>query len=339
MPVNLVSKQKIKIFIAGAYGMVGSAIVRAYEKVNLEGEESYELLIPKKTDLDLTNFWEVENWFKKNKPQFVIIAAAKVGGIYANLTYPYDFILNNLKIQTNIIEISNKYKVKKLLFLGSSCIYPRLSPQPISEEYLLKGDLEKTNEYYAIAKITGIKLCQSLHKQKGLNAISLMPTNLFGPGDNYNPTQSHVLAAFIHKFVDAKKRKLKEVTCWGTGKPMREFLFVDDLAEACIFVMRNWSLDDTSAPRDDNGEILYWLNVGSEEEISIKDLAKKVANMVQFEGRILWDISKPDGTPRKKLNNSRINKLGWNATTSLNSGIFKTIKAYEEEIEKNILRF
>ena len=331
-------KEIKKIFIAGAYGMVGSAIRRTYLK-NLEKfNYSVRLLTPKREELDLTNYEKLNYWFSVHKPDLVIIAAAKVGGILANYKYPYEFILNNLKIQTNLIEISFKHKVKKLLFLGSSCIYPKFSKQPIDEEYLLSGSLEESNEFYAISKISGIKLCQSLNIQYDFNSICLMPSNLYGPGDNYNALNSHVLPALIKKFVEAKEKELSSVTCWGTGKVLREFLYVDDLAEACIFAMENWDPKAKDAPKDKDNKPLLWLNVGSNEEISIGDLANKIAKLVGFKGEILWDKTKLDGTPRKKLNTFRMKELGWESTTSLEKGIVKTINSYKKDFKNNNVR-
>ena len=331
-------KQIEKVFIAGANGMVGSAIYRSFIKNRKIYENDIEFLIPKKTDLDLTNYSQVDDWFLNNKPDTVIIAAAKVGGIYANAEFPYDFILENLKIQTNLLEISFKYNVKKLLFLGSSCIYPKFANQPIKEESLLTGTLEKTNEFYAISKIAGIKLCQSLRIQHGFNSICLMPTNLYGIGDNYHSLNSHVLPSLIRRFHSAKLNNSKTVTCWGSGNVLREFLFVDDLAEACLFLLNNWDSSLPNFPKDLSGDTLYWLNVGSDYEISIKNLAKKISNIVGFEGEILWDKSKPDGTPRKKLDTRRINHFGWKAKTDLDKGIRLTFQDYLRNIKKNNLR-
>ena len=336
--MNNEEKKIKKIFIAGAYGMVGSAIRRAYLQKMDTFQDEIKLLIPTKEELDLTNYEKVNSWFSLNAPDIVIIAAAKVGGIFSNYKYPYEFILNNLKIQTNLIEISYINKVRKLLFLGSSCIYPKFSLQPIDEEYLLTGPLEETNEFYAISKIAGIKLCQSLNQQYGFNAICLMPTNLYGPCDNYNPLDSHVLPAFINKFLEAKEKQLNSVTCWGTGNVLREFLFVDDLADACIFALDNWNPKSKNAPKDKNNNPLFWLNIGSEYEISIKNLATKISKIVGFQGDILWDDSKPDGTPRKKLNTTRMKNLGWESTTSLDEGIIKTIKHYQKDLKKDNLR-
>ena len=320
-----------KIFIAGANGMVGKAIKKiliqkGYGDPTLDGK----IYSPRRAELDLMNYSEVEDWFILHKPTIVIIAAAKVGGILANSTKPYDFIFENLKIETNIIEISRKLKVKKLLFLGSSCIYPKLAKQPIKEEYLLDSSLESTNQWYAIAKIAGIKLCESLYIQYGINAISLMPCNLFGPGDNYDLSSSHVLPALIRKFQTAKNNNHEEVICWGTGNPLREFLYVDDLAEACIYALKNWNITDTNAPADELNNKLAWLNVGSGKEISIKDLAEKISRLIDYEGKIIWDIEKPDGTPRKLLDTSRIRSLGWEPKISLKNGIKFAIEDFKK---------
>ena len=322
-----------KIFLAGGKGMVGSAIKRILTK-NGYGNPSLGGIIfaPTRKQLDLLNYDALEDWYKLNKPTVVIIAAAKVGGIVANSEKPYDFIFENLKIETNIIELSRKFDVKKLLFLGSSCIYPRLSKQPIKEEYLLDGPLEPTNQWYALSKISGIKLCESLYIQYGLNAISLMPCNLFGPGDNYDLRNSHVVPALIRKFESAKINNKREVICWGTGEPLREFLYVDDLAEACIFALKNWDITSKDAPIDSSLNKLAWLNVGSGKEISIKDLAAKISHLIGYEGKIIWDREKPDGTPRKLLDTSRIRSLGWEPKISLDNGIKLAI----EDFKKNI---
>jgi len=322
----LISK-KSKIFIAGHNGMVGSAIKRA-----LHQNGYINILCASRNDLNLLNFEEVKNWFNQNRPEVVILAAAKVGGIYANTNYSFDFILENLKIQNNVIENAWEYKVKRFLFLGSSCIYPKLAMQPIKEEYLLTGELEKTNESYALAKIAGIKLCTSLKKQHGFDAICLMPTNLYGPGDNYHSQNSHVLASLIKKFVLAKRNNIDYVTCWGSGKPIREFLHVDDLADACIHVLEKWNPEDPNAPKDKYGDKLYYLNVGSGEEISINKLAQLIAKLTNYNKKIIWDTNKPDGTFRKNLDSRRIRSLGWIPKIKLNSGIKKTI----QEIELNL---
>ena len=326
-----------KIFIAGGSGMVGSAIYREI-KENLNYSNVGSILTPKREELNLSNFEELESWFIKNKPSIVIIAAAKVGGIYANFTNPYAFILENLKIQTNLIEISFKYKVKKLLFLGSSCIYPKFAPQPIIEESLLSGTLENTNEFYAIAKISGLKLCQALIKQFNFNCICLMPTNLYGRGDYYNPTYGHVIPSLIKKFYDAKTNNLKSVRCWGSGKVMREFLYVDDLAKACIFALQNINFNSDFNDKQDKSNQVPWLNIGSEFETSIKELAEIIAKTVDYHGEIIWDNSKPDGTPRKKLNTEKMERLGWVAKTNLKEGINLTFRHFKEELKNNTLR-
>lgn len=329
---------KERIFIAGSSGMVGSAIKRAYLNIGFDKEcLSNNLLTPTHSELDLTNYQMVDEWFQKNKPTIVIIAAAKVGGIYANENQPYDFILENLKIQTNLIELSWKNNIKTLLFLGSSCIYPKFAPQPIKEEYLMTDQLEKTNEFYALAKIAGIKLCQALRLQHKFNSICLMPTNLYGPGDNYHSLNSHVIPGLIKKFHYAKENNLNSINCWGSGSPLREFLYVDDLAEACLYIIEKWNYSTNQFPVDVNGEEIFWLNVGSEHEISIKDLAYKISNSIGYEGKILWDKNMPDGTPRKKLDTSKVNNLGWSAKTNLDLGIKLTLEAFEHEIKtKNI---
>ena len=328
-----------KIFIAGANGMVGSSIKRELIRIGY-GKQSNRanLLCPSRDELDLLNYEKLSKWFISNKPTVVIIAAAKVGGIFANSEEPFDFILHNLKIQTNIIELSWKNNVKKLLFLGSSCIYPKFSPQPINENYLLKDSLERTNEFYAIAKIAGIKMCQSLLIQHKFNSICVMPSNLYGPRDNYNLPNSHVVPALIRKFYDAKIRNLKEVVCWGDGSPLREFLFIDDLAKACIFLLNNWNPIDELSIDQLREQSSCIINVGSNDEIKIKDLAKKIAIILDFKGEIVWDKSKPNGTPRKKLDNSKLNSLGWFPKTNLNQGLEITIDSYIKELKNNTLR-
>ncbi len=328
----MVDKIKLddKIFIAGASGMAGSAIYRSLKKKGY-GNKIYggALLTPSRTDLDLTCYESVNNWFKRENPSVVIIAAAKVGGILANSSFPADFILENLKIQTNIIDASWNTKVKRLLFLGSSCIYPKNCPQPISEDNLLSGQLEKTNEPYAIAKIAGIKLCEALSKQHKFDAISLMPTNLYGPGDNYSPENSHVMAAMIRRFSEAKRLGLRSVTCWGSGNPLREFLYVDDLGDAVVFALEKWDPFSSNAPLDNSDNPLLFLNVGAGKDITIKELAFKIAKLYEYKGEINWDLNKPDGTLRKILNTTKINKLGWKCNTSLDDGLSKTIRSFE----------
>ena len=332
--MELLINQNDIIFIAGSFGMVGSAIKRNLLK-NGYGIKKGEILNPSRKELDLTNYIQVEKWFNKNRPSIVIIAAAKVGGIYANSNQPFDFILENLKIQSNIIELAWKYKARRLLFLGSSCIYPKFCPQPILEDYLLTNLLEKTNEYYAIAKIAGIKLCQSLRIQHNFDAICLMPTNLYGPGDNYHQLNSHVIPSLIKKFEIGKTKNASSVTCWGSGNPLREFLYVEDLAEACTFALERWNPDSNNAPKDKNGNLLCWLNVGSKYEITIKALAQKISSHLDFKGVIKWDSTMPDGTPRKKLDTRRLDQLGWKAKTDLDEGLRLTIDAYKKKAVRN----
>lgn len=305
-----------KIYVAGHNGLVGSAIIRRLKKLGFEN-----IIVRSSTELDLTNQSEVEKFYMSSNPDYVFLAAAKVGGIYANDTYPASFIRDNLLIQTNSIDSAYKSGVKKLLFLGSSCIYPKFCPQPMKEEYLLTGELEPTNEWYAIAKIAGIKMCQAYRKQYGFNAISLMPTNLYGPGDNFNLENSHVLPALIRKFNDAKINEQSHVEIWGTGKPKREFLHVDDLADASVFLMNKY----------DDPEIV---NVGVGEDVSIYELAKIVQKITGYEGELRFDSSKPDGTPQKLLDVSRIEGLGWKANTLLEDGIKATYHWYLENIDR-----
>ena len=319
-----------KIFIAGSKGMVGSALVRKlndyFEIIN---KDKNSILSPDREELDLSDYESVNSWFKLNKPTITVIAAAKVGGILANTKKPADFILQNLKIQNNVIEAAWKNNVKRLLFLGSSCIYPKFSPQPIKEEYLLSNNLEKTNQWYAIAKIAGIKLCESLRIQYGFDAISLMPTNLYGPNDNYHPSESHVMASLIKKFIEAKDNNYPYVKCWGTGEPLREFLHVDDLAEAIIFCLEKWDPNSLEAPKDKDGNTLLYLNVASGEETTIKNLSQMIAKITNFNGDIIWDRNKPDGTPRKLLCPENLTKLGWQAKIKLKEGLKKTITEYK----------
>ena len=299
-----------KIYVAGHRGMVGSAIVRNLEQkgyVNIIGRTSKEL--------DLIRQSDVENFFEEEKPKYVFLAAAKVGGIYANNKYPAEFIYNNLMIETNIIHSAYKYSVKKLLFLGSSCIYPKMAPQPIKEEYLLTGPLEPTNEAYAIAKISGIELCKFYRRQYGCDFISVMPTNLYGINDNFDLETSHVLPALLRKFHEAKINGDQEVVIWGTGKPRREFLYVDDLADACVHLIKNYS---------DEGHI----NVGTGEDLEIIELANIIKEIVGFKGRIVNDLTKPDGTPRKLLDVSLLESTGWKYKTSLKDGIKKVYDWY-----------
>ena len=330
--MNLVEK-KDKIFVAGHKGMVGSAIVRSLIRKGYEN-----ILTVSRDELDLTNYEAVKNWFNNRKPEVVIIAAAKVGGIFANSNLPTEFLLENLKIQNNIIECAWKNNTKRLLFLGSSCIYPKHAKQPIKETYLLNGALEETNEAYAIAKISGIKLCQFLFNQYEFDAISLMPTNLYGPGDNYHPLNSHVLPALIRKFYFASKEKKDSVECWGTGKALREFLHVDDLGDACIFILEKWNPRTLIKNSIDKSKVINYMNVGSGKDISIKDLAKIIAKYTNFSGKINWDNSKPDGTPRKLLDISNLLRIGWSPKIELFDGIKETIKDFELNCENNNLR-
>ena len=327
------------IFIAGASGMVGSSIYRTFKEAGYGKKDlGGEIYTPSRNKLDLLDYSSVLDWFQEFKPSVVVIAAGEVGGISANANYPADFILENLKIQTNIIEIAWKLKVKRLLFLGSSCIYPKYAKQPLKEEYLLNNSLEPTNEWYAIAKISGIKLCQALRIQYGFDAISLMPTNLYGPGDNYKTSQSHVLPALIRKFDEAVKNNLSTVECWGNGTPKREFMHVDDLGKACLYVLENWDPSAKNSPLDENNYPSAFLNVGSGEEVTIKELAEIIANELDFRGSIVWDESKPNGSPRKLLNIEKIKSIGWTPTISLKEGIRKTLIYYKEDLINKILR-
>ena len=319
-PTQTLIKPSDKIYVAGHRGMAGSAICRALSKAGYSN-----LLTSPRADLNLLDEAAVKDWFEINKPDVVVVAAAKVGGILANNNYPADFLLENLKIQTNLIETAWRSGVQRLLFLGSSCIYPKFAPQPIKEESLLTGPLEATNEWYAIAKIAGIKLCQALRKQHGFDAISLMPTNLYGLGDNYHPSNSHVIAALLRRFYEAHQINAASVTCWGSGTPRREFLHVDDLAAAAVFCLKNWDPSSIEAPKDQSGEPLHYLNVGSGSDVTIKELAELIAEKIGFKGLINWDISKPDGTPQKLLDVNQLQSMGWSASISLAEGLKKVI--------------
>ncbi len=337
--MSLLINQSDRFFVAGASGMAGSAIVRSLHKSGYcNGPKKINLLTPTRADLNLLDHNAVYEWFKEYKPSVVIIAAAKVGGIEANKTKPTDFLLNNLKIETNLMEAAWKNNSRRLLFLGSSCIYPKYAPQPIREESLLTSSLEPTNEWYAIAKIAGIKLGEALRKQHGFDAISLMPTNLYGPGDNYDLTGSHVLPALIRRFQEAKDNNTKNVTCWGTGNPLREFLHTDDLGDACIFALQNWNPNTEDAPKDDQGKPLTFLNVGTGIDLSIKSLAQQVADAVGYVGTIHWDSSKPDGTPKKQLNVSRLASMGWKAKIDLKDGLPMAVADYLDRRSKGELR-
>jgi GDP-L-fucose synthase len=305
-------EKEAKIYVAGHRGLVGSAIMRKLKK------EGYNNLVYRSSsELDLRRQEKVEEFFRDEKPEYVILAAAKVGGIQANDNYSAEFLYDNLMIESNVIDAAYQNNVEKLLFLGSSCIYPKFADQPMKEDYLLSGKLESTNEGYAVAKITGIKLCEHYNKQHGTNFISAMPTNLYGPNDNFDLKTSHVLPALIRKFHEAKVNDNDEVVIWGTGKPKREFLHVDDLADSLLFLMNNYNGDQ-------------FINVGVGKDISILELAELIKNIVGFEGEIVNDLSKPDGTPRKLLDVGRLNDLGWKAQISLEEGIKDTYKWFKE---------
>jgi len=303
-----------RIWVAGHRGLVGSATVR-----RLQAEGASNLLLRTHAQLDLTDQHAVDDFFAREKPEYVFLAAAKVGGIHANDTYPAEFLRDNLAIQTNVIHSAWRHGTTKLVFLGSSCIYPKLAPQPLKEESLLTGPLEPTNEWCAVAKIAGIKMCQAYRRQYGFDAISLMPTNLYGPGDNFHPENSHVLPALIRRFHEAKERGDASVTIWGTGTPRREFLHVDDLADACVFLMRGYS-----------GEGI--VNVGTGSDVSILELARLVAEVVGYAGEICTDPSKPDGTPRKLMNVGRIEGMGWKARIGLREGVESTYAWFVEHL-------
>ena len=301
-----------KIFVAGHNGLVGSAIIR-----NLEAKHYQNIYWVRRQNCDLTNKVQVDAYFEQSKPEYVFLAAAKVGGIHANSTYPAEFIYDNLMIQSNVIDAAYKNGVKKLIMLGSSCIYPRLAKQPMKEEELLASELEPTNDAYAVAKIAGLRMARAYRQQYGFNAISLMPTNLYGPGDNFHPENSHVMPALIRRFHEAEKSDAPKVTCWGDGSAMREFLHVDDLAEACYVCMQDYDED-------------YHINVGTGEDVTIKELTETIVDVVGYAGDVEWDTSKPNGTPRKLLNVDKIHKLGWKHKIGLREGIVSTYKWYLE---------
>ena len=301
-----------RVYVAGHRGMVGAAIVRRLAAA------SCDIITAPHSEIDLERQEQTERFLANTQPDVVIVAAAKVGGIHANSTYPADFISKNIAIARNVVHASYKSGVKKLLFLGSSCIYPRLAPQPIREEELLSGPLEPTNEWYTVAKIAGVKLCQAYRRQYGADFISIMPTNIYGPGDNYHPENSHVIAAMIGRFHLAKTKGAPKTTVWGTGSPRREFLFVDDLADACLFVLEHYSDDQH-------------LNVGSGEEVTVAELATLVAEVVGYKGQLVFDASRPDGTPRKLLDVSRLDALGWRSATPLREGLARAYAAFLAE--------
>ncbi|HXJ57553.1 MAG TPA: GDP-L-fucose synthase [Verrucomicrobiae bacterium] len=295
--------ERSRIYVAGHRGLVGSAIWRELERMGCS-----HLIGRTRQEVDLLDPAAVQKFYLETRPEFVFVAAARVGGIFANDQQPANFLWENLQIQSNLIHYAWQSGVKKLLFLGSSCIYPRLAPQPLKEEYLLSGPLEPTNQWYAIAKIAGVKLCQAYRRQHGCDFISAMPTNMYGPNDNYDPQASHVLPALLRKFHEAKCARAASVTCWGTGEPFREFLYADDLARACVFLMQNYSQED-------------FINVGFGSDVSIRQLAELVREIVGFTGDILWDRTKPDGTPRKLMDSSRLFALGWRPKIDLRTGI------------------
>ncbi len=308
-------EKNAKIYVAGHRGMVGSAIVRELQK------KGYTNIITRTSkELDLRRQEQVEAFFEAEQPEYVFLAAAKVGGIMANSKHPADFMYDNMILEMNVIHSAYENKVKKLMFLGSSCIYPRMAPQPMPESCLLTSALEQTNEAYALAKISGLKYCEYLNKQYGTDYISVMPTNLYGPNDNYHPEHSHVLPALIRRFHEAKENKLEEVVIWGTGTPLREFLYVDDLAEACVYLINNYSGSET-------------VNLGTGKEVTIKELAEIVKDVVGYEGKLTFDTTKPDGTPRKLLDVSKLEELGWKYHTELKDGIKL---AYEDFLHSKI---
>ena len=313
--------------------MVGSSIMRSLIKKGYKN-----IITVERSELDLTDEKNVRDWFKINKPDVVILAAAKVGGIMANSKFPVEFMLENLRIQNNVIYSSYLNEVKRFLFLGSSCIYPKSARQPIREEELLQAPLEKTNEAYALAKISGIKLVEYLRKEKDFDGISLMPTNLYGKNDNYTLNESHVLPALIRKIYEAKEKNLSFIECWGTGKPLREFLYVDDLGDAAVFVLESWDPKEKKSPIDDHGNKLTYLNVGTGKDISIFELSNILKDMIGFTGEIRWNTKKPDGTYKKQLDVSRILKLGWEPKVKLKDGIKKTIEFFIDEKNNNSIR-
>ena len=302
-----------RVFVAGHRGLVGSAFVRC-----LQAEGFSDLLLRRSNELDLRNQSAVDQFFSEYRPEYVFLAAAKVGGILANDTYPADFMRDNLQIQTNVIDAAYRHGTKKLLFLGSSCIYPKLAPQPMTEDCLLTGPLEPTNEWYAIAKIAGLKMCAAYKRQYGFNAISAMPTNLYGPGDNFNLQNSHVIPALMRKLHEGKLSGAQSVEVWGTGSPIREFLHVDDLAAGCVHLMRHY-----------DGE--QWINIGTGQEITIKDLAMTIKEVVGFEGDIYFDATKPDGTPKKMLEVSKLAETGWKAKIGLREGLVGTYEWFLQQ--------
>ena len=306
-----------RVYVAGHRGMVGSALVRRLAR------EDCQILTASRGEVDLRNQQAVDRWFDEHRPDVVFLAAARVGGIYANNAQPGDFLYDNLALQTNLIEAARRVQVAKLLFFGSSCIYPRLAPQPMPESCLLTGSLEPTNQWYAIAKIAGLKLCEAYRRQYGCDFISVMPTNLYGPGDNFDPLTSHVLAALIVKIDDAVRCGHDRVVIWGTGTPRREFLHVDDLADAAVFLIKNWSSDEH-------------INIGAGQDLSVAELARTIARIIGFEGNFVFDPSKPDGSPRKLLDVAKLNALGWRYRTDLESGIRQTYDWYRRKMVRHV---
>jgi GDP-L-fucose synthase len=320
-----------KIYVAGHRGLVGSALVRALRRAGYEN-----LVLRTHADLDLTREDAVESFFAQERPEHVFLAAAKVGGILANATLPADFISVNLRIQSNVIEAAHRHQVERLLFLGSSCIYPRDCPQPMREEYLLTGPLEATNRPYALAKIAGIEMCWAFNRQFGTHFLAAMPTNLFGPGDNYDLQTSHVIPALLRKIHEAKGRGAPEAVVWGSGEPRREFLLSDDMAEACLFLMQ---LPDSVYLPLVHGEAQPpIINIGSGREITIRELAERIADVVGYEGKLVFDPTKPDGTPRKLLDVSRLQSLGWRGPTPLRAALERTYEAFRKEFHASVAR-
>lgn len=314
VPDTLFELKGKRVYVAGHGGMVGGALVRRLR------EEGCEILTSNRREIDLRNQAEVDGWFARERPDAVFLAAAKVGGIHANNTFRGEFIYDNLMISANIIHASFRHETKKLQFLGSSCIYPKFANQPIDENQLLQGPLEPTNEPYAIAKIAGIKLAEAYRRQYGVDYISVMPTNIYGPGDSYHPENSHVIAALLRRFHEAKVKDLPEVAIWGTGTPRREFLYVEDLADACVFLMKTYSSTE-------------FVNIGLGEDVTIEELAKLISRIVDYKGKLVFDPSRPDGTPRKLLDVSKLAGLGWQAATSLKSGLTAAYAAYLRDVQ------
>lgn len=304
-----------KIFVSGHKGLVGSSLIRNLTKLGYNN-----ILTVDKTIVDLTNQQLVDKWFLENKPDYVFLAAAKVGGIHANNLYPAEFIYNNLQIQNNIINACHVNNVKKLMFLGSVCIYPKYAQTPVKEEYLLTGQLEPTNQWYAIAKIAGIKLCQAYHKQYGCNFISVIPCNLYGINDNFHPENSHVIPGFLRRFHEAKLNNLNEVVCWGDGSTLREFMNVDDVSDACIFLMNNYDGEDI-------------VNIGGGSDYSIKNIAEMIKNIVGYQGNIIWDTSKPNGTPQRSLDSSKLFNMGWKPKIKFEDGLHQTYNWFKQNIK------